>query len=140
MIGPTDTGFLDAPLAGDALRELAFDETSIDKFTRDGFVGTSEPVLNESQLEQLRADLDALCEQTPPHPDVDLLHELHYNEAAGTDQVLFHCLGHWRLACSFHDVLWLDSVALKASQCLQGRSESGAMPGTGWGVPASPRQ
>ena len=24
------------------------------------------------------------------------MHELHYNEAAGTDSVLFHCLGHWR--------------------------------------------
>jgi len=49
------------------------------------------------------------------------MHELHYNEAAGSGSVLFHGLGHWRCAASFHDLLFLDAICLPASQLLQGR-------------------
>lgn len=49
------------------------------------------------------------------------MHELHYNEAAGSGSVLFHGLGHWRCAASFHDLLYLDAICLPASQLLQGR-------------------
>ena len=49
-------------------------------------MATAQPVLSPAQLEQLRADLDRLTDQANPHPKLDLLHELHYNEAAGSDQ------------------------------------------------------
>ena len=94
--GPTDTGFASPPLEGAALSALALTADEVERFDRDGFVATAQPVLSQSQLEQLRCDLDALCDQADPHPKLDLLNELHYNEAAGSGQVLFHCLGHWR--------------------------------------------
>ena len=78
-------------------------------------------MLTPAQLEDLRHDLDALINEAHPHAAVDLLHELHYNEAAGSDSVLFHCLGHWRIAPSFHDLVFNDKVTLPASQLLQGR-------------------
>ena len=37
---------------------------------------------------QLQADLDELVCPEPPHPRVDLMHELHYNEAEGSGSVL----------------------------------------------------
>ena len=110
------------PLQGEALAALALSSAQVDKFDRDGFVATEQPVLTPAQLEQLRADLDALVSQQPPHPKVDLLHELHYNEAAGSDSVLFHCLGHWRCTPGFHDLAFLDAICLPASQLLHGRA------------------
>mmetsp|Transcript_15482 Transcript_15482/g.39963 ORF Transcript_15482/g.39963 Transcript_15482/m.39963 type:complete len:347 (+) Transcript_15482:40-1080(+) len=121
LSGPSPSKFIDAPLAGTALTALALDQRQIDRFNEDGFVATTKPVLSPVQIEQLRRDLDALVDQSNPHPNLDLLHELHYNEAEGSGQVLFHCLGHWRCTPAFHDILYLDSVCLPASQLLQGR-------------------
>merc|ERR1712176_745152 len=95
---PTDCGFLPPPLADEDLARWALSAEQVERFTADGFVGTDKPVLTPLQLAQLRADLDGLADQENPHPDVDLLHELHYNEAQGTYSVLFHTLGHWRCA------------------------------------------
>jgi hypothetical protein len=78
--------------------------------------------LTHTQLEQLRNELDALVDESNPPPNVELLHELHYNEAEGSGSVLFHCLGHWRISPGFHDILFLDSICVAASQLLQGRS------------------
>ena len=121
LAGPSDTGFLAPRPEGAALAALALTEAEVERFTKDGYVATSKPVLTPAQLEQLRADLDELVCPEPPHPRVDLMHELHYNEAEGSGSVLFHGLGHWRCAASFHDLLYLDAVALPASQLLQGR-------------------
>ena len=120
--GPTPTGFLGAARPeGPALAALALSEAEVRRFDAEGFVATAQPVLSASQLHQLRSDLDALVDQATPHPKLDLLHELHYNEAEGSGQVLFHCLGHWRCAASFHDIAFLEAVCLPASQLLQGR-------------------
>lgn len=121
VVGPTDTGFLPPPLRGDELAQLALTPEQVERFNVDGFVGTDRPVLTPAQLAQLRADLDALADRANPHPHRDLLHELHYNEAEGSGTELFHSLGHWRCAVSFHDILYLDAVTLPASQLLQGR-------------------
>lgn len=116
------TNFAPSPLAGQELAKLALSNAEVEKFNADGFVGTSQPVLMPQQLEQLRHDLDALTDQDRPHPSLDLLHELHYNEAGPeSGQVLFHCLGHWRIAASFHDLAYLDAITLPASQLLHGR-------------------
>ena len=113
---------LDERSTAAVLREQALSQEEIEKFNRDGFVATALPVISFSQLQQLRSDLDKLTCQVPPHPKVDLLHELHYNEAAGSGQVLFHCLGHWRLEPSFHHLVYNVEIGLPASQLLQGRS------------------
>ena len=121
LASPTPTEFAPAPLSGAALAALALTSEEVDKFDRDGYVATSQPVLSASQLEMLRRDLDALVDQDHPHPKLDLLHELHYNEAEGSGQALFHCLGHWRCEPSFHDIAFLDAICLPASQLLHGR-------------------
>ena len=118
--GPSDD-VLPLP-SGDTLRALALSHEQVEKFNRDGFVATERSVLSSAQLEQLRVDLDRLTCQDPPHPKVDLLHELHYNEAKGSGQVLFHCLGHWRAECSFWNLLYYNQIGLPASQLLQGKS------------------
>jgi len=121
LSGPSSTRFLSPSLEGDELTQLALTREEIEHFNANGFVGTGKPVLTNVQLEQLRSDLDELVDQTNPHPKLDLLHELHYNEAEGSGQVLFHSLGHWRCAPSLHDLIFLDAVCLPASQLLQGR-------------------
>jgi len=121
VVGPTPTSFLGPRLSGEALARVALTPEQVERFNKEGFVGTEEPVLSEAQLAQLRADVDALVDQEKPHPNIDLLHELHYNEAKGSDTELFHSLGHWRCAVSFHDLLYLDPVTLPASQLLHGR-------------------
>ena len=107
---------------GDVLREQALSQEEVGKFNRDGFVATALPVISFSQLQQLRTALDKLTCHDPPHPKVDLLHELHYNEAAGSGQVLFHCLGHWRVEPSFWNLLYNDIIGVQACQLLKGRS------------------
>ena len=121
LSGISPTGFASAPLDGEALAALALDEEQIERFDRDGYVATKDAVLTPSQLAQLRADLDCLTDESTPHPKLDLLHELHYNEAKGSGQVLFHSLGHWRCAPSMHDIAYLDAITLPASQLLHGR-------------------
>jgi hypothetical protein len=105
-----------APLDAAGLRALALSSEDIAKFDRDGFCATQQPVLTPSQLESLRSDLDALTDEQRRHPKIDLLHEIHFNEAAGSGQVLFHCLGHWRIARSFHDLAFQDGITLPACQ------------------------
>ena len=117
-----NTGFLGPRASGAALAALGLSQAQVDRFACDGFVGTDVPILTHTQLEQLRDELDALVDETNPPPNVELLHELHYNEAAGSGSVLFHCLGHWRISPGFHDILFLDSICVAASQLLQGRS------------------
>ena len=122
LSGISNAGFAPAPLSGMELAtQHALTAEEVERYDRDGYVATSRPLLTPAQLEALRHDLDALTDQRNPHPKVDLLNELHYNEAEGSGQVLFHCLGHWRIAPSFHDVAFLDSICLPACQLLQGR-------------------
>ena len=104
LSGPSDAAEAPAALDGAALAALALSAEQVAKFDRDGFCATQQPVLTPHQLETLRADLDKLTDERVPHPKLGLLHEIHYNEAAGSGQVLFHCLGHWRIASSFHDL------------------------------------
>mgnify|MGYP001197944923 CR=1 FL=1 len=73
LSGPSDTGFLAPRPHTAALAALALSEAEVERFTERGYVATSQPVLTTSQLEQLRADLDELVCQQPPHPKVACL-------------------------------------------------------------------
>ncbi|HEV7892797.1 MAG TPA: phytanoyl-CoA dioxygenase family protein [Pyrinomonadaceae bacterium] len=75
-------------------------------------------VLNEEQLESLRAELSELMN---PHDERrGLWYEFHSNESADPSRVLFHALGAWRLAPAFHDLLWNPRFTVPASQLLKG--------------------
>ena len=54
---------------------------------------------------RLLADIETI--QTGEHPGHSLLYEFHANQSGDPDQVLMHCLGHWRLTPAFHDLPFL---------------------------------
>ena len=49
---------------------------------------------------------------------LSLLHEYHANETGDDGNVLFHCLGHWRITQGFHDLIFHPSVTVPAAQLL----------------------
>lgn len=75
-------------------------------------------LLDERQIEALRAELETFFE--PNHPGHDLWYEYHTNEASDPDHVLFHALGAWRIQPGFHDLLWNPAFTMAASQLLGG--------------------
>ncbi len=77
-------------------------------------------LLDERQVEVLRAELAALTD--PSHPGHDLFYEFHSNESPDPAKVLFHSLGHWRITPGFHDVLWNPRFVVAACQLLGTRS------------------
>jgi ectoine hydroxylase-related dioxygenase (phytanoyl-CoA dioxygenase family) len=92
-------------------------EEQVQSFHRDGFLAGVQ-VLNDDQVEALRAELTGLME--PSHPSHQLFHEFHSNESANPDTILFHALGAWRTGPALHDVLWSPAFLVAASQLLNG--------------------
>lgn len=75
-------------------------------------------VLNDEQIETLRADLAQLTDRS--NPGSELFYEYHSNESKQADTVLFHALGAWRITPAFHDILWNPAFLMPASQLLGG--------------------
>lgn len=75
-------------------------------------------ILDETQIEQLRAELAELM--NPAHPQHHLFYEFHSNESVDPNRVLFHALGAWRIAPGFHDLLWHPQFTVAAAQLLGG--------------------
>ncbi|MFL6230956.1 MAG: phytanoyl-CoA dioxygenase family protein [Pyrinomonadaceae bacterium] len=75
-------------------------------------------VLDDEQVERLRAELDALID--PAQPLNHLFYEFHSNESSDPARVLLHALGAWRIAPGFHDLLWHPAFTVPASQLLKG--------------------
>lgn len=76
------------------------------------------PLINGSQIEALRSELDQITD--PAHPGHHLFYEFHSNESADPAKVLFHALGAWRVTPGFHDILWNPAFVMAASQLLGG--------------------
>ena len=75
-------------------------------------------MLNDAQVEMLRAELAQLAD--PSHPGKQLFYEYHSNESSDPARILFHALGAWRVAPGFHDLLWNPAFLVAASQLLRG--------------------
>jgi len=76
------------------------------------------PVLDDEQVDALRAELQALVD--PAHPGHALFYEFHSNESTDPSSILFHALGAWRIGPAFHDLLWHPGFTVPASQLLEG--------------------
>ena len=46
------------------------------------------------------------------HPGHDMLYEYHSNQSGDPDNVLVHCLGHWRLTQLFHDLVFHPKIVV----------------------------
>lgn len=90
-------------------------EEKIDFFHEQGYLSHVK-ILEEEQVERLRNELEQV--RDPEHPKHDLFYEFHSNESTDPNTVLFHSLGHWRIAEGFHDVLWNPRFVVVASQLL----------------------
>jgi ectoine hydroxylase-related dioxygenase (phytanoyl-CoA dioxygenase family) len=75
-------------------------------------------LLNTTQVEVMRKELEVFF--TPDHVGRELWYEYHTNESNDPDNVLFHALGAWRIAASFHDCIWNPAFTMAASQLLGG--------------------
>ena len=75
-------------------------------------------LLTDDQVEVLRTELAELID--PSHPGNKLFYEFHANESTDPNKTLFHALGGWRVASSFHDLLWNPAFLIPAAQLLGG--------------------
>jgi ectoine hydroxylase-related dioxygenase (phytanoyl-CoA dioxygenase family) len=51
-------------------------------------------------------------------PERELLHEYHSNQSNDPNNVVTHMLGHWRISALFHDLIFIPTVTVPASQLL----------------------
>ncbi len=86
-------------------------------FHENGFLAGPQ-ILNQRQIEHLRAELAMLTE--PGHPGSEFWYEYNSNESKDPSKVLFHALGAWRIAMGMHDILWNAAFTTPASQLLGG--------------------
>jgi len=77
-------------------------------------------LLERDQVDQLNKELVEIM--NPKHPLHHLFYEFHSNESADANSVLFHSLGHWRIAPGFHDILWNPRFVIPACQLLGHRA------------------
>lgn len=89
----------------------------VDFFNENGYLA-GIPILDDDQIEVLRAALSGLMDAD--YPDRDLFYEFNSNESADPKRVLFHALGAWRVSTPFHDLLWHPAFLVPASQLLGG--------------------
>ncbi|XP_038066209.1 probable phytanoyl-CoA dioxygenase [Patiria miniata] len=97
-------------------------QEQVDQFWRDGYL-TNIPVLSEEQCDKILSDYQRIIEENDKLPGMDLLYEFHCNQTNDPRNVLLHCLGHWRLMPSFHDLCFMPNIAVPASQLLDPNQE-----------------
>lgn len=96
--------------------KLMWTEEQINKFWTDGLV-TNIPLLSEEQCNRIINDYKYFTGEVE-HPGMDMMYEYHSNQSGDPNNVLIHCLGHWRLTSLFHDLPFLPQIVVPASQLL----------------------
>ena len=114
--GPVSDLF-DCDVSEEIRDQWRLSEAQIHFFEEHGFL-PGPRILNQTQIEHLRAELALLTE--PGHPGAEYWYEYHSNESRDPGQVLFHALGAWRIATGMHDLLWHSALTTPMSQLLGG--------------------
>ncbi len=98
-------------------KQWMLSEEQIQFFRENGYVAGPQ-ILNQRQIDQLRAELAMLAE--PGHPGSEFWYEYNSNESKDPSRVLFHALGAWRISMGMHDILWNPAFTTPAAQLLGG--------------------
>lgn len=101
------------------MEKFRLTKEQLEFFEENGYLAGVQ-LLDEGQIEALKTALDEVMD--PQHPMHGLFHEFHSNESADPNTVLFHSLGHWRIAEAFHDAIWNPAFLIIASQLLEDRA------------------
>jgi hypothetical protein len=107
--------FFKIPGNGKEWDQYKLTEDQLEFFNEHGYLAGIK-MLDEWQIDALCKQLSEIAD--PAHPAHHLFYEFHTNESSDPDSVLFHSLGHWRIAEGFHDVLWNPVFVQAASQLL----------------------
>src|SRR3982751_1806174 len=105
------------PRTADEWARYRLSDEQIAFFEANGYLAGVR-ILTDEQVEVLRRELVTLVD--PAHPRHHLFYEFHSNESADPETTLFHALGAWRIAASFHDLLWNPAFTVPAAQLLGG--------------------
>jgi ectoine hydroxylase-related dioxygenase (phytanoyl-CoA dioxygenase family) len=111
------TNLFPQPESTEAWAQYRLTDDEIGFFDEQGYL-VRPRVLNDQQIESLRAELAELID--PHHPGHQLFYEFHSNESTDPATVLFHALGAWRITPAFHDLLWNPAFLMPAAQLLGG--------------------
>jgi len=111
------TNLFTASASTEELEAFRLTNDQIEFFQTNGYLAGIR-ILNDEQIEALRAELAGLID--PNHPGNNLFYEFHSNESRDPSKVLFHALGAWRISPGFHDLLWHSAFVVPASQLLGG--------------------
>ena len=112
------TDLFKQPQSPEALAQYRLRDAQVAHFHEYGYVSGIK-LLNESQVDFLNEQLTEI--RNPDHPAHHLFYEFHSNESNDPNAVLFHSLGHWRIANGFHDVLWNPAFVMAAHQLLENK-------------------
>lgn len=105
------------PQTVEAWQQYCLSDQQVEFYRENGYLAGVQ-ILDDTQVETLRAELETFFE--PSHPGRELWYEYHTNESADPGTVLFHALGAWRIGRGFHDLLWHPAFTVAASQLLGG--------------------
>src|ERR1051325_2888680 len=105
------------PRTAEEWARFCLSDEQVEFFRENGYIAGIR-ILNDEQVERLRAELNELVE--PSHTLRRLFYEFHSNESNDPSRVLFHALGAWRIAPGFHDLPWHPAFTVPASQLLGG--------------------
>lgn len=109
------TNLFKLPKSLEEWNEYRLTEEQVAHFHEYGYVSGIK-MLTEDQVAVLRNELEEI--RDPKHPAHKLFYEFHSNQSTDPNTVLFHSLGHWRIASGFHDLLWNPAFTMAASQLL----------------------
>lgn len=110
-------GLIRSPVSRENWQQYRLSDEQVAFFNEYGYLAGVR-ILDEAQVEQLRAELAEIID--PKHPGNGLFYEYNSNESADPSRVLFHALGAWRVMPGFHDILWHPAFVVPASQLLGG--------------------
>ncbi|XP_033758538.1 probable alpha-ketoglutarate-dependent hypophosphite dioxygenase [Pecten maximus] len=107
--------------------KFQFSNDQVKQFWEDGFL-LNVPLLSEEDCDMILKDYNYFTGENQ-HDGMDMLYEYHSNQSGDTNNVLMHCLGHWRMTELFHDLAFLPQVVVPGSQLL---AENKTMPIRFW--------